>query len=68
MAKKIQDQTEAWGALAFKIGDEGFDYALINYSDWDEIEDKKFHTLRDKYQKAHNDLLAYIETQVDLEF
>lgn len=42
------------------VDQEGFDYAFINYSNFEEIEDKEFHRLRLQYVKAHDELNDYI--------
>jgi len=44
-----------------RIKQEGFDYCFMNYSNFEEIKDKKFHKLRKKYIKAHKKLEEYIE-------
>lgn len=43
-----------------RVDNEGFHYAFIHYSDFDEVKDKKFHKLRKAYIKATNDLATYI--------
>lgn len=52
--------TEEYENLMYRIDNEGFDGAFVHYSDFSEIEDEKFHELRQAYIKAHNDLNAYI--------
>jgi len=42
------------------IENEGFDYAFINYSDFEDIKDPKFHKLRKAYIKAQKDLQEYV--------
>jgi len=42
------------------VDNEGFDYALVNYSDFtDEIKDAEFHRLRLAYLAARNALAGY---------
>ena len=43
-----------------KINSEGFGYTFIDYSNFDDIEDEKFHELRMAYIKAHEDLEKYL--------
>ena len=43
------------------IENEGFDYAFCDYSDFEEINDEKFHKLRKAYIKASEELKKYIE-------
>jgi len=46
--------------LLYKVDMEGFDYCFTDYSDWEEIEDKQFHLLREKYIEAANNLEQYL--------
>ena len=47
--------------LKHKIESEGFDYCFSDYSEWDEIEDPEFHTLRQAYIEAKNALEERID-------
>ena len=40
---------------------DGFDYTFIDYSNFEDVNDEKFHVLRKAYVKAHKDLYSYIE-------
>lgn len=42
------------------IDKEGFGYAFIDYSDFEEIEDEKFHVLRKAFVDAAEKLQEYI--------
>lgn len=42
------------------IENEGFDYAFMHYSDFDEISDEKFHELRKAYLAASAKLHEYV--------
>jgi len=50
-----------WDNIFYRIDEEGFDYCMRHYSDWKEINDKKFHELRLKYIQAQKELDQYIE-------
>lgn len=43
-----------------KIEDEGFDYYFNHYSNCDEINDIKFHKLRNNMMSARNEFRKYI--------
>jgi hypothetical protein len=45
------------------IDNEGFDYTFAHYSDFGQIEDINFHTLRLKYLAARDALAEYIGIQ-----
>ena len=42
------------------IDSEGFDYAFMDYSSFEEIKDPEFHRLRQQYLKAHKALSSYV--------
>jgi hypothetical protein len=50
-----------------KIEWEGFEYTFTGYSHWDEIKDRKFHSLRKAYLKAHNALADYLGLEEGLD-
>ncbi len=43
-----------------RIENEGFNYAFIHYSDFEEVTDKKFHKLRKAYCDAYQNLAEYL--------
>lgn len=43
-----------------KIESEGFDYVIIEYGDFKEIKDEKFHKLRKSFLDARKNLADYI--------
>lgn len=44
-----------------KISWEGFDYAMTQYSNWEQIDDEVFHELLSQYKTATIELLSYLE-------
>ena len=59
--RKEFDNEEEYDDFMAKLDSEGFDYAMTDYSDWEEIHDEKFHKLRRAYLKARQALLDYID-------
>lgn len=47
------------------IENEGFDYAFCGYSDFEEVQDAKFHELRIAYLKAKDALAEYVGAESD---
>lgn len=47
------------------IKDEGFHYCFKHYSNFEEIEDDKFHELREQYLKSADELEKYIHSKYD---
>ena len=59
----MQDIMEDRTNIAFvqgKVWEKGLDDALVNYSDFKEVKDKKFHKLRADFLKARKELINYI--------
>jgi hypothetical protein len=46
--------------LRSQVNNEGFHYAFIHYSDFEDVKDAEFHTLRLAYIKATNELADYL--------
>lgn len=44
------------------VESEGFDYAFRFYSDFEEVNDNKFHKLLENYRKAAKELAEYTAT------
>lgn len=42
------------------IESDGFDYAFVSYSNFEEVKDEKFHQLREAYLAARKELAKYI--------
>lgn len=55
--------TSRYTDLLYRIEDEGLEYALIHYSDWDEIKDEEFHKLRTEFINARNKLIEFLELE-----
>lgn len=51
--------------VQYKMHDEGFHYCFNDYSNFDEIEDERFHELRLAYLKAANELENYINKKAE---
>ncbi len=46
--------------LLSRVENEGFDYAFVHYSSFEEIKDVEFHKLREKFKQARKELAEYI--------
>lgn len=62
---KVVKEREHFELLFQKIEWEGFDYCFTDYSEWEEIKDKKFQKLRTAYVKAHEELQSFISEMED---
>ena len=54
-------KTEDKKMVVEAIDGEGFEYAMIHYSDWKEVKDEKFHALRKQYVNAMKEIKKYID-------
>ena len=59
--KKTRLGDEEGHDLRSRIDEEGFDYAIVDYSSWREIRDVRFHALRKRYIATRHALDAYVE-------
>lgn len=51
--------------VLYRIEAESFDYCFDGYSDWTEIKDEKFHSIRLEYLNAKNKLINYINSSIE---
>lgn len=57
--KKISEPNRVY--MESKIAKEGFHYAFTGYSDFEEVEDERFHELRLNYLTAMNEFAVYMD-------
>jgi hypothetical protein len=60
--QKTKEQTN-WEEIEYRM-ESGIDYCMREYSDWEEINDKEFHNLRNKYIKISDQLEKYIDNKM----
>jgi hypothetical protein len=46
--------------LVSRVETDGFDYTFIHYSSFEDINDEKFHELREAFLKSREELRKYI--------
>ena len=54
------EEAENWNNVYYRMDAEGFHYCFKHYSSFEEIEDEKFHELREKYLEVAKELEQYI--------
>ena len=62
---KLYEQLENFQYVRAKMRDEGFDYCFRHYSSFEEVEDEKFHSLRESYIKIAEELEEYVESKIN---
>ena len=60
MKNFTEEEKYEWSLLFSKIESEGFGYCFVDYSNWEDIKNKKFQKLKDDYLKAHTALESFI--------
>lgn len=64
--KSFKSEKDKFKYVYFRIAEEGMDYTFNDYSEFLEIEDKRFHELRLAYLAAGNELQKYIVDKTGL--
>tara|TARA_R110002126_G_scaffold82497_7_gene202193 strand:- start:317 stop:520 length:204 start_codon:yes stop_codon:yes gene_type:complete len=59
------DELENMEMVHYRMDAEGFHYCFKHYSDFNEINDEKFHELRLKYLDVTNELEKYINEKIE---
>lgn len=59
------DELENMEMVHYRMAAEGFHYCFKHYSDFNEINDEKFHELRLKYLDVTNELEKYINEKIE---
>lgn len=56
-------QKEAWENLHYKVLENGYEYAFMSYSYFEEIQDPEFHKLRKAVIQALANVSVYCESK-----
>ncbi len=65
---KIEDQLDNWRRVEYRMNEEGVAYCFLHYSNWKEIEDDEFHTLRNRLIDTIKAIELLVESRIgDLE-
>lgn len=63
--EKIEEQLENFEMVKVRIRQEGFHYCFKHYSNFEEIEDERFHELRKQYLETAEMLEKYVDIKID---
>jgi hypothetical protein len=61
---KLYDQLEEFQNVRYRMDAEGFHYCFKSYSRFEEIEDDKFHDLRNEYLRVSKELENYVINKI----
>jgi hypothetical protein len=56
---------EDWERVRYRIDDEGMEYCFTQYSNWEEINDEKFHELRLRLINLMEEMREYVDKQIE---
>ena len=64
--KKMKNKVELedWERLRYRMKEEGIEYCFRHYSNWEEINDEKFHELRLKLIDTMKEISEYVDDQI----
>jgi hypothetical protein len=62
---KLYQQLENFQMVRYRMDAEGFHYCFKHYSSFEEVEDEKFHSLRESYIKIADELEEYVESKIN---
>lgn len=61
----VMKKVNHFNAVRDVMDADGMEYAFESYSNWDEIDDPKFHSLRFTFLNAMQELADYVDSQAD---
>lgn len=61
---KNKVELEDWERLRYRMKEEGIEYCFRHYSNWEEINDEKFHELRLKLIDTMKEIREYVDDQI----
>ena len=61
---KNKVELEDWQRLRYRMKEEGIEYCFRHYSNWEEINNEKFHELRLKLIDTMKEIREYVDDQI----
>ena len=60
-----EEEYENWQMVRYRMDNEGLEYCFKHYSSFEEIEDEKFHKLRNELLEKMKEIREYVEEKID---
>ena len=60
-----EEEYENWVMVRYRMDNEGLEYCFKHYSSFEEIEDEKFHELRNELLEKMKEIREYVEEKLD---
>lgn len=61
---KMNNPIEDWRELEYRIREEGIEYAVLHYSDWSNIKDDEFHSIRETLIDSIHQMKDYVNKKI----
>ena len=62
---KLHEELENFEMVRYRMENEGFHYCFKHYSSFKEVQDEKFHELREKYLEISHELEGYVHSKIN---
>ena len=63
--RQLEEEHENWEMVRYRMDNEGLEYCFKHYSSFEEIEDEKFHKLRNELLEKMKEIRVYVEEKLD---
>jgi hypothetical protein len=63
--RDLDQELDNWKAVSYRMENEGIDYCFEHYSNWDEIEDEKFHKLRKEFLSSMKNIKEFVDNKIN---
>lgn len=60
-----EEEYENWVMVRYRMDNEGLEYCFKHYSSFEEIDDEKFHKLRNELLEKMKEIREYVEEKLD---
>jgi len=64
LENQLRDELDKWEAVHYRMQDEGIDYCFQHYSSFKDIEDKEFHSIRERLIDSMNEMWTYVHNKI----
>jgi hypothetical protein len=61
----LYEELENFESVRYRMDNEGIDYCFKHYSSFEEIEDEKFHELRNKFLTSLDEIQNYVDSKIN---
>lgn len=59
------DEQETWAHVMYRMDNEGIEYCFKKFSSFEEVEDEKFHQIRQELINKIDEMRQYVQSKLD---